>query len=314
MFCAKCGNSLPGSDAFCTRCGAAVVGPAVSSAAAAVRQAPQPAQLHVPPPPSSNAGRNLTIVSCVVLSIFPIALLHGFAAFLAICLIWLSALIVRSKSSPNAKVIFVGSAFAIVLFANVLEGWLDERDRARAIESQKAQAANAAKAVEKAKEDFDSMSPADHLAKARGLLNPATAGPITIAEGMRHLRAVPPRSDVAADAAAFKKQFEIEKRKHDLQAEKDAKALAAAQRTLQIALRDAAAKKMEETFLDGGYNVDVNATGADHTTLRIKYVLASKVFVHQMEKVPDFFENARKLGFKKVVLTDGYDSSWTWTL
>jgi hypothetical protein len=67
--------------------------------------------------------------------------------------------------------------------------------------------------------------------------------------------------------------------------------------------RDALAKKLEDAFLDEGYNIEVHAIGKDHTTLRLEWILASKAFAHQLSQRNEFFDNARSVGFKRIEIT-----------
>jgi hypothetical protein len=74
------------------------------------------------------------------------------------------------------------------------------------------------------------------------------------------------------------------------------------------------ANRMETGMLDKGMDVTVRAEGKNATTLRIKYVLMSRPLVHQFQKNGEFFSNLQKAGFKRVIMTDGYDDTWTWNL
>jgi hypothetical protein len=78
--------------------------------------------------------------------------------------------------------------------------------------------------------------------------------------------------------------------------------------------RQAAAKVMENNLLGQGFNVDVNAIGLHHTTLRLKWILVSKVTAYQFSQQGDTLQGLKDMGFKKFTITDGYDESWTWTL
>jgi hypothetical protein len=71
---------------------------------------------------------------------------------------------------------------------------------------------------------------------------------------------------------------------------------------------------VEGQMLDKGFNFDVVAVGAGHTTLQMKWALASKVVMHQISENEQMFETARQLGFKRMELTDGFDSEWSWKL
>ncbi|MCD0420169.1 hypothetical protein LOC51_23375 [Rubrivivax sp. JA1024] len=72
-----------------------------------------------------------------------------------------------------------------------------------------------------------------------------------------------------------------------------------------------AAKVMETTFLDGGSDVYVSAEGKEFRTLRIRYILMSRPLVYKIQKNDVMLNNWRDLGFREVILTDGYNSVWT---
>jgi len=81
--------------------------------------------------------------------------------------------------------------------------------------------------------------------------------------------------------------------------------------------RKAYAKTLERNLLDQDMDADVDAIGPGHTTLRLTWVLATKLFVYkftQSEQTLEEFQDMRALGFKKFVIRDGYDRSWTWNL
>lgn len=106
--------------------------------------------------------------------------------------------------------------------------------------------------------------------------------------------------------------LKLSARKNSLLA-KERAAAERAQEAATIALRRKFASAYENELLDKGFNVDVTTEGRNATTLRLKWILVSKVIAHQFDKggvVPEM----RKLGFKKFILTDGYDETWTWDL
>jgi hypothetical protein len=72
------------------------------------------------------------------------------------------------------------------------------------------------------------------------------------------------------------------------------------------------ARNLEYRLLDRGMNVTVTTQGSNATTLRLEYILVSKVLVHQLEKDGSLLEEIRQQGFRRFVLTDGYDETWTW--
>lgn len=67
---------------------------------------------------------------------------------------------------------------------------------------------------------------------------------------------------------------------------------------------------IENDFLDKGHDVTVKVEGKDATTLKIKWILVSRVFAHQISKDQQLIKTWRDMGFRKVILTDGYRSKW----
>ncbi len=72
------------------------------------------------------------------------------------------------------------------------------------------------------------------------------------------------------------------------------------------------AATIQSNFYDNGLNITVRTSGPDATVLRLTFVLFDEVFIHNFEKGPTFDE-AKKLGFRKAILYDGYTKNWTWT-
>ena len=122
----------------------------------------------------------------------------------------------------------------------------------------------------------------------------------------------------AKQAAQLRHQFEQAQKKRDAEIAKqravEAQQKAAADALVKRALRDGMAKNLEDRLLSEGYNVDVNAIGKDHTTMRIKWILVSKVLAHQLTEDGTFLRNCREVGFKRVEITDGYEETWYWNL
>lgn len=73
--------------------------------------------------------------------------------------------------------------------------------------------------------------------------------------------------------------------------------------------RIAYAKFMETRFLDEGWNVDVRASGPQHTVLTFKYSLASRALGHQT--IGELGDLLSAQGFTEFVMTNGYES-WSW--
>jgi len=88
------------------------------------------------------------------------------------------------------------------------------------------------------------------------------------------------------------------------------RAEAQAKADLLRAQRKALARTAEENFLKNGHSATVTTEGKDDTVLRIKYVLVSKAFAYQVQHQDEFITKCRELGFKRIVLDDGYIESW----
>ena len=225
-----------------------------------------------------------------------------------------SALISETKKrvTPNVRPVIVGCA--IVLGCVTLLGLQIHFAATRQTELNRiaAQKEAASRLREKQEDDFNKMTPAQHLAAVKEDLK-ANSSEDEIAEGLKHLQAVH-GTPLEGQGTALRARYETQK----AQAEKAAEAEAAASlkranadsAKQEILARVAMAKTIENGMLSEGYDVDVNAIGANHTTLRIKIILVNKAFAYQTAHSPEIIDSARGAGFKKLVLTDGYDELW----
>lgn len=71
------------------------------------------------------------------------------------------------------------------------------------------------------------------------------------------------------------------------------------------------ASATEEIFVRSGMDVKVTANGAKKDQLSLKYVLMSKPLVYKFQNEVKLSDQARVLGFKKIIYSDGYNTSWT---
>lgn len=71
------------------------------------------------------------------------------------------------------------------------------------------------------------------------------------------------------------------------------------------------ASTVEEIFVKNGMDVKVTASGAKKDQLRLKYVLMSQPLVYKFQNEMKLNDQARTLGFKKLIYSDGYDETWT---
>jgi hypothetical protein len=159
---------------------------------------------------------------------------------------------------------------------------------------QKAQPQVAQDSTQQKKKAVGELSSVEHLSEAQSLLtssqrmlqmNQPSISSDFLADGIKHLAAIPQNSSEAIQAKNLKRQY-----------------------------RDAMAKSIENSFLKDGYSVDVVANGPDHTTLLIKWVLVSKALAYQFAQNNGFFDTAKKAGFKNIKISDGYDEAWAWQL
>lgn len=214
----------------------------------------------------------------------------------------------KTSNRPSLRTLLIILVILSLTFGLVprFVSWHNEKAR------QKAKAAQAAFALRQ-EADFQRLSANQHLENARLLLH-AGAPQSQIDLGMKHLAALTSGTPEYAESIKLQKQFEAEKKQAAEQLKATEKQKAADGAAYNRFSRGLTAKLFENNLLDAGYNVDVRAVGKDQTTLRIKWVLVTKVLAHQLSKRADFFEQARKSGFKRVEITDGYDETWSWTL
>lgn len=110
-----------------------------------------------------------------------------------------------------------------------------------------------------------------------------------------------------ADAQALIGQLSIRREARSATAE-----AAAAQMRIanNVAARTSFADQLERTYLGKGMDVTVRTSGSKKTTLTLSYVLMGRPTVYQLGNDEDFLSSLRGIGFKMIVFTDGYDSTW----
>jgi hypothetical protein len=78
--------------------------------------------------------------------------------------------------------------------------------------------------------------------------------------------------------------------------------------------RENIANELEKRYLSNGMDVRITLSGPEKTIMRMEYVLMSRPLIYKITNETDFLQNLKTLGFKKVIFTDGYYHSWTYTL
>jgi uncharacterized protein YyaL (SSP411 family) len=151
----------------------------------------------------------------------------------------------------------------------------------------------------------DALSPKEHLARAKEL---ATANASSFPSFHEHINAIPPSAKEYAEAQKLRAQ--IVKREAEMSAQNAKRELEERERT-GIASREAFANEAERHFLDQGMDFYITVGGASKTTITFKYVLMSRPLVYKIQQEESFIQRLRQEGFRKLILTDGYDDTWT---
>ena len=127
------------------------------------------------------------------------------------------------------------------------------------------------------------------------------------------INAVPHMKVLPKDSAEYKEAV-----RYSAELKKEREAAAAARKKAAdkdaIVSRKLFAKKYEDSLLDQGMDAHVSTLGRDHSTLQIKFIGVGRVLVHQISKNGELMESFRKMGFKKLKMTNGYEENWSITL
>jgi hypothetical protein len=309
MYCSKCGSFLAGQQSYCPNCGTAIAAAVVPATAVPARATSLEERLW--------KARVWVGLICVVFAIVltfslqPVAGWIGIIASAIFAIGWsLKSIQYRHKIAFVMLSVFLVAGVQWVERVQVQERAAKHQAKLDQIASQSASAARLR--AQQEEDTFNKMTPAQHLAAAKEDLK-ANSFNGQIAEGLKHLQALH-GTPLEAQGSALRTHYESEK----AQAEKTAAAEAAASvkrakaesQKQEILGRNAMAKTIEDGMLSQGYDIDVNAIGPNHTILRIKFILVNKAFAYQTAHSPEIIDSARGAGFKKIVLTDGYDEQW----
>jgi hypothetical protein len=280
----------------------------------------------VPPAGSSSADRLWKArvgvgVFCLILGIVLFASLKPVAGgFAVVALIIFAAGWSMPTITYRRKIAFGIVSLALIVGAESVALYVErthETERQQQLAQLEAQKeAESHQAAQQTENAFKSMTPAQHLSAAESDMH-VGASEDQIADGMKHLDAIS-GTPMDVRAKALRARYEAEKAKADKAAAAEAAAAEAKQHKEDAQAQEAGritfAKTVENQMLDQGFNFDVVTVGAKHTTLRMKWALASKVAAHQISENTQMFETARELGFKRMELTDGFDFTWSWNL
>jgi hypothetical protein len=141
---------------------------------------------------------------------------------------------------------------------------------------------------------FNALSDAEHIAEARKIIRDRINTHL-LTQALVHIQALsnnhPQKKTLEAEYERREKQIKLE---------------------TDIYNRQDYARKLRTRFLDNGMNIKVSTSGAQHETIRMEYVLFDDVSVHMIRR-DNMLGPVGSLGFKKVILTDGYGKTWTTT-
>jgi hypothetical protein len=155
------------------------------------------------------------------------------------------------------------------------------------------------------------MSPSEHLAEAQKALDewkpnkdPMKTSWGRVNDAKKHLMAIPQNTPESAKKEKLLK--EVLRREKEIQ--KAAKIVA---EKVMIQQRKDFAKKYEMSLLDKGMDTAVSTLGKNYSILQIKWVLMNRPLVYKFINDEAAMSNLKKMGFKRIVFTDGYNKTWT---
>lgn len=85
-------------------------------------------------------------------------------------------------------------------------------------------------------------------------------------------------------------------------------------RQVMMSQRERRASEIENVMLEEGFDVSVTLKGKYKDQLRIRWVLIGRALVHQFTKDGELLAGLQKIGFQRVVFSDGYYESYTYEL
>lgn len=211
----------------------------------------------------------------------------------------------------------VGILFVLGMIANGISSCQEEHRKAQEEQTR-------VQAQEEATKKLESITPAQHLAKAKSLLtgwepniNRIQTDHQRISQARIHLDAIP--DGVAEKAEAKRLQDRADRldqrrealaKKRAQQQEQQAKVLAEKVMRQQ---RENIRGKLDEIFLGMGLDVDISLQGTNKTTIKMQNILMGRAMVYRLTNETQILEMLQKAGFKHVVFSDG-DTMYTYDL
>lgn len=119
----------------------------------------------------------------------------------------------------------------------------------------------------------------------------------------QELRKLSADSQEYKEAREFYADFKTNQAKREKQAEA-ARVASLKPKRIQFA------QQYEQLMLGKGLDVYASAIGNNNTTFRIKFILTSRPLVYKLINDASFTGQLKDLGFKKFIMTDGYNDTW----
>lgn len=161
-------------------------------------------------------------------------------------------------------------------------------------------------------EQFKKMTSVEHLSAAKTALATnykpnrdimkATWGQVSVAKD--HLSAIILGSPEYPEAQKLMK--EVQRREKEIP-----KVAVIVAQNIMRKQRKEFADRYERSLLNEGMDVHVSVSGKNDTTLRMKWVLMSRPLVYKIINDENNMSNLKRMGFERIVFTDGYDSTWS---
>ncbi len=156
---------------------------------------------------------------------------------------------------------------------------------------------------------YGKMSPAEQLSYAKQLLERNN-----FRGAINHLNTIPADSPLYVEVEMLRKEI-IVKQKQQEEILKQEQAAAEKKQEIENALfwiqeRQTFAKTYEKELLQEGMDAYVITQEQDQSVLYVRYILMDKRFVNTLSHNTEFVDTLRRMGFKKLKLTNGYDESW----
>lgn len=194
---------------------------------------------------------------------------------------------VLSGGKPNSNSATPGTAIAAAPKALTDQDIQAALDRGRALDKKLADSNKPRPAG--AVGDFVLVSKDEHAAARRGLLA-IPDGHATHPEAQKVLASIDKRTAEGEEIA----RKAVEKARAD-----------------NVSGRRSFAGSYEREMLRKGMSVTITTEGEKSSVLKVKFVLMSKALAFNMKENDKFTDQLRELGFRKLIMTDGYNASWS---